>query len=58
MIDREKLNRILDLIKDDIKDLEIVLNNGSDRGVVIDAIDNLLYAVVEFKKAYDLGRYE
>lgn len=46
----DKLDKILYLIKDNMSDLVIINHNTSDKALVIDAIDNLLYSVVEYKK--------
>lgn len=46
----DKLDKILNLIKDNMSDLVIINHNTSDKALVIDAIDNLLYSIVEYKK--------
>ena len=51
ILKKEKLNRLLSLIKDSTNDLEVV-SKQADLGVIDDAIDNLLYAVVEYQKEF------
>lgn len=45
-------DKILDLIKDNVKDLDTVSNNNVDLRVIDDAITNLIYSVVEYQKAF------
>jgi hypothetical protein len=47
----EKLNRILDLIKSNTQDLEVI-SKDKDLGLIDTAIDNLLYSIVEYQKEF------